>query len=795
MLPAMTPTMKPTNSFTEQDNNPLPIDFMPETFEPLNTGALNVNEQNPISIDFMPETFEPLNAQGAPASEEYTGKHPIAAGAKNVIAGAAGAIPDLPIAGYNLFAKKENQVPYVTDEVANAIDKLTGGYTKDTSAFSKSAVRFASSLFGGGFLGKGLQLAGATRKLGAASDIVEKVGKGVSKLGLSEVNAHTVGAATAGATVAGKASEIDLPVYAEIPAVIGAMVLGGKGSGAIAGKSKELAGEFLKPLFEKVPGLQKFLEKQDYKELAQLVNPESIENLIKNALLEEDTAFLKEKTLSELPASLQEKIKKNPQSLTEAEVESVVKKGFEDFQNYVKGLEKEYGITLTTGEFSASPKVIAQEDALANKPNVEGFDVFSQNRRRKIIQNVENIKNNLSSHKSSAEDLGQKIAGEVEKVYKDAYQLRAHNWNKNFGDVADESIIPISNYVTKLKEFAKLNPDTIGNEVAIKAANKKLKQGIQYSTEGTYKDAPHISPKRVNEILVGHNEDLMRYPDRTFSRKQIGELKAALEADLDAAAQNATTSDQAKMIQKARSDYKTDSALIDRIDESILFNKIDKGTLSVPENIAKALNTMEPSQLKLTFDALKRSESYGNVISDIQRYYVEEALTAATKGGVENFNPRVFLEKLPKKNAFNVIFEGSNAHQEIREISTLLDRIRKYQPVRGNSKTAQRQQADRGDLDMDIAKAVGKGIKGNFTDALMTLKEAIFGKGIKSDEKIVEILTSPSKREEILKLTGKVKKESLSLPATAQTFKKERENPPTYRETIEKMRKTKSLRG
>lgn len=63
----------------------------------------------------------------------------------------------------------------------------------------------------------------------------------------------------------------------------------------------------------------------------------------------------------------------------------------DDYQGFVKGLEKEYGINLTAGEFTASPKVIAKEDALANKPDIETFDTFTKNRRSKIVRRIEKL--------------------------------------------------------------------------------------------------------------------------------------------------------------------------------------------------------------------------------------------------------------------------------------------------------------------------------------------------------------------------------------------------------------------
>ncbi|CAK9250431.1 unnamed protein product [Sphagnum jensenii] len=545
----------------------------------------------------------------------------------------------------------------------------------------------------GSFISRNLGLTDPSLKnIGAASTAVPpqeppKRG-GLPTYGLTDPSLKNIGAASTAGAAAGASQEGGLPTYAEIPAVLLAFMLGGKAGGQ--------GDKLLKPLLEKVPGLEKFIQKQNYQELAQQINPEAVGDLLKTSLLEKETEFLTKKTLSELSPELQKKLKETPQLLNDDEINLVLKKGMDDYQNFVKGLEQEYGIHLTTGEFTGAPKIVAKEDALANKPDIETFDTFTKNRRSKIVRRLEKIKHDLSAQETDKTKLGETITHEVDKVYKDARDLRSKNWERNFGEVVEESIIPIPAYVAKLKEFSQLNPDTLGNEVAIREANKKLKEGIQYARDGN--TSSQISPKRVNEILVGHNEDLMRFPDKTFSRKQIGDLKAALESDLEAAAQNAPTADVAQRIQKARTGYKEDSQLIDQIDDSLLFSKIDKGDLSVPEKVTKALENMEPSQIKLTLNALKRSENYGDIIPEVQKYTLEQALKAATKNGVENFNPRLFLQHLPEKGTFDSLFEGTQAYKEIKDISVLLKRMWKSEPTRGNSKTAQRLQQTEGIL-------------------------------------------------------------------------------------------------
>lgn len=671
--------------------------------------------------------------------DEYTGENYVSSFAKNVGASFVGGIPDVGIAIRNATKDADNQWEYVTDKISKSIDDATGGYTKDTGPYSKHIARFLGGLFGAGWLGKGVKAAGEAANLGVASKAVEKVGSGIQHLGITKPSAASIGAATAGGAAMGYAEQDKMPIYLEFPLLLGAMVVGSSAGGATSNLFKN--SNLLKPIFDKVPGLEKYVKSQNYEELAKQINPDSISNMMKTSIINQEADFLTQKTLSELPEALRVKIAENPALLSESEIKTVIDKGLSDFTNQIKEAEKKYGINLTTGEFTGSPKVLAKEDALANKPNIESFDINRTDRNLKSAQSLEGIKQSVSKESMSAEALGESVYKDVKNVYDDVINARSENWNKNFGGVVDENIIPIPTYVEKLKEFAKLRPDNLGNEVAIKAAKKKLNDGLQYEK--------NISPKRINDILVGMNQDISRFPNETFSRKQMLELKGALEADLINAESNILTKEQASMVRKARAGYAEDSKILDKLDESSLFSKVNSGTISIPEKITQAIKAMPGSQLRLTLDALKKSPNGANTIANIQRYYIEEAVNAATKGGAENFNPRIFLEKLPKKEEFDIIFDGTKAYNEIKDISVLFKRMAKYQPIRGNSKTAQRAQVDRGDLEEGVSAAIGAA-QGKWGKTFSFLGDKL-NKGGAKDKRMAEILLSPTDREEVLK--------------------------------------------
>jgi hypothetical protein len=680
------------------------------------------------------------------SEEKYTGENPKASFAKNLVASGLGGLADIgtglanltsasgkptydPVTGEEFPAMQ--QLPSVTDMISESIDKATDNYTKDTGAKSKYAARFLGGLFGIGLTGKAIQAAGSAAKLGA----VEGAGSFIAnKLGATTPSASNISGSLAAGTTIGASEELGLPAYAEIPAVIGAFILGG-GAGSVGQKA-------LQPLFNKIPGMKEFIGKQNYSELAQKIDPDAIKDLMKTSLVDKEIDFLSQETFAKLPPEIRIKIKENPSLLNEEEINTVIDKGLSDFNSSIEKIEANNGFNLTLGEKTGSPKILAQEDYLANLPNVDKFDKAMKVRKEKIVKRIETIKSDLSKEDISSESLGNKIGKAVDKVYSDVKKLRSDNWDSKFGNVVNEKILPVSQYKDKLIEFAQLLPDTEGNITSIKASK------IRWKSIG---NEEKISPKRFNDILVGLNEDIRKFPDKTFSQKQMIELKQALENDLTKSIENAPTKEQASLIREAREGYKADSKLIDEIDDSILFSKIKEGNLEVPEKIASTLKSMPKSQLELTFNALKRSEKHHQIIPEIQKYYIDEALKSATKNGSDTFNPRIFLENLPKKPEFDIIFENEEIYKQIKDISVGLKRIAKYQPSRHNSKTAQRLEADAESLgkSVDVATDIAKG-------KFSKLFEKIGSVGKKNyNERVAEIMLSPQERDEVLKQVGK----------------------------------------
>lgn len=696
----------------------------------------------------------------------------------NLVAG----IPDLASTVYNIgawgaetanLAKDLPRAPYLSEKISKAIDEYTGGYTKPTNHVTENIGKFLGSLLGIGGAGKLIAKGGAA--LGnVAGNAIEKTGKGLQALGMTEASPKNIGAVAGAGGLVGAAQEYNMHPGIQIGGGVLGFILGGKaGEGA-----RKLALKSLGAAEKEMPGLTQYLEKQEYSNLAKDIHVEDLQKLTQDAVLSKETEFLKETTLNKLPEELQNKIKSGI-DLTDQEIDTVVKSGTEDYLDFIKKIEEESGFVHTPGELTGNPKIVAKEDYLANKANIDSFDKFTRNRRQKIVNKVQKIAEDISKNKPSSSQLGEKISKDIESIYDTARKLRKTNWNNVFKNVKEEPLIPINNYIEKLKEFSKLHPDHEGNIVAIKKSNERLKalkdpkrknvleekdpevqnrlkilwdsipnSGLKESEKQSFLKG--ITPSRFNDILVGLTENVNKITEGTYSRSQIADLKSALLKDLDSAAQEATTSEQASLIKRARDGFREDSKFISELDDNLIFNQIDKGTLSVPEKVVKKLNSMEPSEINFIFKALRKSGKYEQTIKDIQRYYIEKALDKGMGPlqDIEQFNYRNFIKELPQKEAAEIIFGGEKSYQEIKKIVSQLKRAVKYEPTRSNSKTFQRIDAENEFGKSMIPETSVKGIVKQVT-------EKVKDKLPNTNKEIAEIILSPEKRDKIFKLIGK----------------------------------------
>lgn len=672
---------------------------------------------------------------------------------KNAAASAIGSLPDLVGTVLNATGLPKEylggSIPSLTQELINLVDKYGGSVTEDKNKYLTEISKFLGSLVGTGGYGQ------AIKGIGAAVNAprVEKIGNFIGKFGETNPSGVGIGASIGGGSAAAFSEENDLPIESALPLTIGASILGGKG-GNIAEKGiKKVVGD----------------KRGAYEYLASQISPEDLKNTVANAIKNDDFSFLSKETLESLSPEIRIKLEtKKPFDLTSQELDTILEKGgTSDYANNLNSIQKERQIFTTLGEEAGSAQLANFEKSLANTSNVDKFDKALASRREDISQYFQKLMNKISSKDVDKESLGNTIETEVNKVYKNAEKLRKDQWNADFGEVSNIDVIEVPNFLAKLREFSNLSPDLVGNRVASNIAKRQIKTLFPKKDTPYPEDyIPTISPKNLNDKLIGLNEDLFRFPERTFSRKQVGELKKSLDMDLDLAAESGII--DASLIRNARENYRKNSEIINNFSDSILAATIKEGKINFPEKIAKSFDGMQPSQLKLTLDVLKRSDKYSEVLPNIQKYYLEKAFNEANKSkDISKFNYKKFLDTLPEDKNLEIIFGDSKIKSEIKDSIKLIRKIIKEEPVRGGSPTASRLKAQADQLEAareatgfpDITQTP-KTLVGGIYSVYDGLKNALIKK---SNNLYAEIMIDPNQRKEIYKLIGKPTQKNTSL--------------------------------
>ena len=670
--------------------------------------------------------------------------------------------------------EKSLKLPYASDLVSEVIDYATSGLTEEESAYEKYLPQFVAGIFGIARQGRKIQDFAKkidSQKLDKAGQFIEK------KLGLTGYTGKNVGAAVGGGLAISEAHKEHMDPIIELPLVLGSFILGGKLGGKLDTQLK-LDKTLLGSLAEKIPGLKQYLKRADYSKLAESIDVDSLGKVIESSIMNKELQFMTENTFSKLPQEIQAKIIENPNLLTEEEIRTVAKLAQSDYDIYTKELEKKWRIPLTAGEHTGSAEIMAKEDYLANKSNINTFDKNMINRKQNIVRGVEKIKQSFSSKNLDNEELGKSLSNEVNYVYTQARKIRAENWKNIWKGLEDKSVIKIDNYVNKLKEFSQFKPDNTGLKTAAEVARERL-AGLT-ETRPSYKttdsDIPlfeqkgtrdvivtEISPSRFEDIISGLTEKVSSLKDRTFSKAQASKLKGELMKDLDitveAEAGGIRSGQDASIVKQARDQYKQDSEFIDSLGDSILSDTIDTAGRVVPEKMVQMLDKLPPSQLKSTFEVLSNSPKYAEVLGDVQAHFIHKALKAGLgHKGVDHFSMDAFLKALPEQSALNVIFEGNNAQEEIKEIMFLVNRIARRGVVRGNSKTAQRLDAKETSIEDNIMESGEKALQGHGVSAIKNFFSNLSsGGGTKAEKVLSEILIDPEQRHLILKEVGKQK--------------------------------------
>lgn len=714
--------------------------------------------------------------------------------AKHGISGVIGGAPDMvatlaydvpAVVSNHFLGTNAEMAPKVSHAINEGIDKLTGGATKTLPQDRVAAAAFegAGSMLGGGLAGKGVKWAAEKVIKSNPTKWVEraaKLFKGAGNvLGSTEPALVAAGAAGAGATeylMNDKRDNWGAAMSGGLGTAVATAALGRSVVPIVAKGGADILGAFAGTLSPKM--LQKNSERRLKNILKQDSQGASIRNEVLGDMAKGDAPYVSKETLEEF------------KTLSKDGQKELARNHTKDYVKFLMEMEERQGIELTAGEITASPKLRKTEDSFANNINIDDMGNFLTTRKVKLFQKAKELTDSIPGS-GSAHDFGVKVDAAMKNNLDRLKKIRADEWAKDFGAVADKKIIPASNLIQTLKEFSAREASNEGYKVSARLANEKLnllKKSYpeqQLATQyGVKVDAPLMSPKQINDWLVGFNEDLRRIPShKRFSAQEVGKIKAALDADLDIAAQAGNA--DAALIRKAREGFRENSKIINDIENSYLHKKLEN--LDTPERITKAFQSMEPSEIRNTLSFLEGAPEKEAFLKDIQKYYLEKATSAATTES--SFSVAKFLKELPKKEILDDVFKDASMYRDLKETMRLMRRIKNYGAAEGGSQTAQR---------LAIKEEIESGALSHAFDVLATgdwkgaAVSAVKNTGRKalnkiqgsSRENFIQTLVSKEKRDALIESLLKIEKSFGSESKKASFFKKADLDPHPFRRAM-----------
>lgn len=712
--------------------------------------------------------------------------------AKHGVAGLVGSAPDLvTTVGWDLPALTSNYLfdtnlgtsPKVSPVINDGIDKLTGGATKTLpqDRVAAAGIEGGVSMLGGGLAGKGMKIAAEkvlksnpSKWVERAANVTKRISKWLGSTDPVLVAAGAAGGATTEGLMNSNRDNTLSSLFGGMGAALGTVALGKSIAPTFARTLKGGAGMFSGTLSPAL--LQKNSERRLFDILKNEKQGAGIRGEVLTDMINGDAPYVSKEVLNEF------------KTLTPAAQQDLAAKHTKDYVKFLMEMEDRQGIELTAGELTASPKLKAYEDVSANNANVSDMQDFLTVRKARLLQKAKELTDSLPGS-GSVYDFGIKVDTAMKNNLERLKKIRLDEWNKEFGTVVDEKIVPVPNLVEILRDFSTREASNEGLRVSANLAKqsldllKKSYPEQQFATQyGVKVDAPLMSPKQINNWLVGFNEDLRRIPShKRFSSQEVGKIKAALDADLDLAAQSGNA--DAASIRKAREAYQKNSQIINEVENSYMQKKLEN--LNTPERITKAFQSMEPSEIRNTISFLEGTPEKDAFLKDVQKYYLQKAISAAdTDGG---FSVAKFLKELPKKEVLDDVFKDASMYGDLREIMKLMGRIKNHGAQKGGPQTAQRL-AIKGELDEKLPDGFELLLKGDWKGAL-TRGAAQVVRGIKDTHMpnyqrgFQQVLISKERRDALIKRLSTVKNE-LDAETRAPLFAKRELTQSPYKKAI-----------
>lgn len=399
-----------------------------------------------------------------------------------------------------------------------------------------------------------------------------------------------------------------------------------------------------------------------------------------------------------------------------------------DFAREGARLENQFGIKFSAAEKTANRRAEGLEDLLANKTQTADR-VFAAQKTKidKLTKEFNGFLGRIYKRGTSELSAGQRIQGAYNKIVNDIRKTRRDSARMDF-KLAHEMaggkpLITPTKTAETIQSFideASGNLATPAQKAAARQAQDLLKRLTQtrkttqeVSSNPAYLNLTPPKPqtvtqKGIRDITIkdlqaglhtfgdagkstgGLWRDISTAGDRRFANA----MYSALRQDMDDAIAAGNKNPMAiEALGVARDRYAQFSNQLDDIQNTVVGKFI--GTSQAPEDIAKKVTRLQPSEVKQMFSLL--DDKAPDVANSTRRYMLENAMEKAASGrgqlgqGLsEPLNLPAFLKALPDDNRLSAIFNDPRAAKEVRDITAAFNRIQRFGGLKGGSPTYQR---------------------------------------------------------------------------------------------------------
>lgn len=410
------------------------------------------------------------------------------------------------------------------------------------------------------------------------------------------------------------------------------------------------------------------------------------------------------------------------------------------------------GVEFTPGQSTGARSLLTMEGLARRNP--ASADIMQQADQTQLDKALGFLKRTLDSYRPGEVGditMGEGVSRTFNNAVQKAQQLRSNQARTDFGAVdalsnGQKVIVPQNVLSTVDGLISKFDAPGGGDATASLVSRLKSLRGEIAPKDGIVDPLSADQTQRLLEIYGNASKgtgDIFKDIDKGQQRYIAGQLKSALENDLDAAASNADLPGHvASALQQARANYKANSQTITELGDSVLGRLFGGKYDPAPERVADAFARMKPTEIKSAFGILEQHDP--GAAQEAKRYLVERVMDKSQLSGSQqqiggiNFSPAKFVTGMKDSPVWATLTASEKFDMEtsVKVFGRLADR-----GGTEGSPTAP----------LQMAMALGKAIMGGVANP-MTLVGA--GASVIAPRAIARAVTTPEGRKALITISS-----------------------------------------